>query len=717
MRRIFFTFLLVIFQLGCSLDLSLKNSQGSGDNNSETPDTITAPLWKKPSLQLNGTPFARLSLPDGRTLVGGSFNSAQIGDGACHLYSFSSSEQYFPCLDVFEPFRTMEQSPDGGFYFSYNRYYPDSERLVGKLNPDGTVGSWNPLFEKTFPFDLHVNSMRVHNGVLYVGGNFEKVNGQTRSGLAAFDIATGDLLDWNPGLLSDGNNDIEAKQIEIYNDKLYVLGYHNGGGQNALPRQGIVVLNLNDNNADPTFDFAFSSTMYSVGKMRFYKDLIFIALYDFNSVEEFFIASAATGARHAWSPSTMTNDGGWIFNFELQGDQLWFVGDFTTFNGLNRKYIARLDISNISENSPPTLNNWTTAVNFDSEVYDITVGTNTVIVTGDFHYADDQNADGIAALKKSDGTLLGLDLGHPIQDASDANTISHLGNDQFLFWGHLKNEYWSRDNLIMFEADGSVSEWNASVDRTVTDLTTDGTKIYIAGFFRTVNGSSQEYLAALNPLDGTSLSWSAGADGPVTALKYKDGELIVGGGFSNIGATPVSRRSLAKLNALTGEALSWNPSLIAANYPWVNSLEILNDKVVVGGSSLATAAHTTRENLIAVDTNTGALQNWFPKPNDQVRDIVIQDNDIYISGGFSQVGPSATPKAMIAKLNLSSEEPQNWTPPFINEQYIFVSTLWIENSKLLAFKAGEMKIFHLDLTSGAETNGTYPFTPTMPLEL
>src|SRR5690606_39335273 len=63
-----------------------------------------------------------------------------------------------------------------------------------------TLLDWNPGANNT------VYTLAVHNNVLYAGGDFTQVGGQTRFSLAAFTVANGatpgdtaTLLDWNPG--------------------------------------------------------------------------------------------------------------------------------------------------------------------------------------------------------------------------------------------------------------------------------------------------------------------------------------------------------------------------------------------------------------------------------------------------------------------------------------------------------------------------------------
>src|SRR5690606_39793354 len=82
-----------------------------------------------------------------------------------------------------------------------------------------TLLNWNPCASST------VRTLAVHNNVLYAGGGFNQVGRQTRNHLAAFTVADGvtseetaTLLDWNPG----ANNWVET--LAVHDNVLYAGG-------------------------------------------------------------------------------------------------------------------------------------------------------------------------------------------------------------------------------------------------------------------------------------------------------------------------------------------------------------------------------------------------------------------------------------------------------------------------------------------------------------
>src|SRR5690606_17451639 len=94
-----------------------------------------------------------------------------------------------------------------------------------------TLLDWNP------GTDYAVNTLAVHNNVLYAGGFFTQAGGQTRGRLAAFTVANGatpgnpaTLLNWNPG----ANSSVET--LAVHNNAIYAGGdFAQAGGQARQP--------------------------------------------------------------------------------------------------------------------------------------------------------------------------------------------------------------------------------------------------------------------------------------------------------------------------------------------------------------------------------------------------------------------------------------------------------------------------------------------------
>lgn len=82
--------------------------------------------------------------------------------------------------------------------------------------------SWNP---RVSGGRAHVYSLAVQGSSVFVGGNFSSVNGQPRQNLAELNATSGSLTSFAPAI-NDGNLDITVivRALEISNSKLYVGG-------------------------------------------------------------------------------------------------------------------------------------------------------------------------------------------------------------------------------------------------------------------------------------------------------------------------------------------------------------------------------------------------------------------------------------------------------------------------------------------------------------
>jgi large repetitive protein len=109
----------------------------------------------------------------------------------------------------------------------------------------------------------------------------------------------------------------------------------------------------------------------------------------------------------------------------------------------------------------------------------------------------------------------------------------------------------------------------------------DGSRVYIAGEFTTVNGVTKNKVAAFNTATGALItSFTVNIATRVKAVVATNSTVYVGGQFT--AANGQLRNRLAAFNAANGALLGWNPN---ADYN-VNALVLTPDKskVIVGGA-------------------------------------------------------------------------------------------------------------------------------------
>lgn len=184
----------------------------------------------------------------------------------------------------------------------------------------------------------------------------------------------------------------------------------------------------------------------------------------------------------------------------------------------------------------------------------------------------------------------------------------------------------------------------------VTAIHSNGARIVISGFFSNYSSNARSGFAVLYPngaLDTTFVnpSWSFSIRSQYVLPNNK---ILVGGNFSSANGAPINR--ISRLNANGSIDTSFNPGL-GASGP-VECISVQADgKILIGGSF--TSVNGQSHPRIARLNANGSLDNTFNAGlgfNSTVRGIAIQTNGkIIVTGGFSQFnGQSAS---FIVRLN------------------------------------------------------------------
>jgi hypothetical protein len=214
----------------------------------------------------------------------------------------------------------------------------------------------------------------------------------------------------------------------------------------------------------------------------------------------------------------------------------------------------------------------------------------------------------------------------------------------------------SRQRLAHLNAAGQVTSWNAIASSTVTHLSLDGNVLYVGGNFEQLNLSARDGLGALNATTGALLAWSpviSGGSATLTSLLAHSGRVYLAGFFTSVNGEP--RDKLAAVEGTSGAVLPWAPAIAG----WAGCLEALGDTVLVGGF-FSQIGGAPRQNLAALDGITGVPTDWAPAVNGSTNDMLIDNGTAYLAGAFTQVG--GQPRASFAQVDLVTGAPTNWAP-------------------------------------------------------
>jgi hypothetical protein len=119
---------------------------------------------------------------------------------------------------------------------------------------------------------------------------------------------------------------------------------------------------------------------------------------------------------------------------------------------------------------------------------------------------------------------------------------------------------------------------------------------------------------------------------------------------------------LAALDAATGLATDWNPSLVQGDvyYPYVYAVATLGNQVFAGGD-FGSAGGRPRYGFVALDAHSAAATEWDPGADGYAWSLLPEGDTLYVGGRFTQLG--GIPRASLAAVQLSRSLSSGAAPP------------------------------------------------------
>ncbi len=360
---------------------------------------------------------------------------------------------------------------------------------------------------------------------------------------------------------------------------------------------------------------------------------------------------ALTAAYTAQAQSALdgfdSNANGTIYVVVVQPDgRILIGGDFTTLspNGgapVTRNRIARLNPDGTLDTAfNPNASNAVFAIVLQAD--------GKILVGGIFNGPNSiggQTRNRIARLNV-DGTA---DLSFDPNANAPVRSFAVLANGKVLAGGNFTTiGGQARNRIARLDATtGLADSWNPNADSSIHSIAvqSDG-MLLVGGFFTTIGGQPRVNIARLDPTTGMADSWNPNPafdpDNSVLSIAVQaDGKILAGGSFLNIGGQP--RNCVARLDATTGLADSWNPNTACdVNFgSYVNSIALQADGKVLAGGGFSSIGGQTRNRIARLDTVTGLADSFDPNVNGAVNVIAVQaDGKILAGGSFSALSPN-----------------------------------------------------------------------------
>jgi uncharacterized delta-60 repeat protein len=541
---------------------------------------------------------------DGKVLIGGAFTTYKGTERnyIARLNSDGSLDRTFDTgTGTNATVKSVAVQTDGkvligGYFTSYNGTV---RNRIARLNSDGSLDTtFNPLGVGHTVFAVAVQT----DGKVLLGGSFTICNSIVRNRIARLNSDGSLDTTFNPGM---GASDT-VFAVAVQADGKVLLG-----GEFFF-YEGILCNHIARLNSDGTLDADFTNTgtddrVNTVAVQADGKVLIGGYFTSYNGSWCNFLArfNSDRSLDTTFNPSTGTNTS--VFAVAVQKDgKVLLVGDFTSYNGMGRKRIVRLNSDGSLDHSfdpgigaSDAVN--TVAIQTDgkvliggrSDIYNNTIRSRIVRLNTagslDATFNPGRiNASVSAVAVQADGKVLLGGLFTIIEGGSSFNSITASGRIARL------NSDGSGD--MSFNPGTGANNWVGSVV-----VQTDG-KVLIGGAFTSYNSTTRNRIARLNS-DGsldTSFNPGTGANDTVSAVAVQtDGKVLIGGAFTSYNST--GRNRIVRLNS--DGSLDTSFAIGTGPNAWVNDVAVLKDGKVLTGGAFTSYNGSSAAYLLRVEGN------------------------------------------------------------------------------------------------------------------
>ncbi|MFN2469325.1 MAG: delta-60 repeat domain-containing protein, partial [Gaiellaceae bacterium] len=393
---------------------------------------------------------------------------------------------------------------------------------------DGSLGAGpaSAAGRATLPDTTYVTNGNVQAVVragdtIYIGGRFDRVGPRTGPGveltLGGSRVPGPEISGAGPSAGIGAGGGLNAVAADG-SGGWYVGGLftHVGG----VPRTNLAHI-LADGSVDPNFDPALNDAVQTVVVSG---STVYIAGL-FTSVagqprNRIAAVNGADGSVTAFNPSA--NAAVQALAVSSDGSIVYAGGRFTVIGGLPRLSLAALNAADGS--ATPTFNPAVTGTLGSGVVDALARSGSTLYVGGSFNSVGGQPRNNIAAVT----------LGVPL------------------------------DGVVVPGFDPSPSRSGCAACGSVAALVASGSTVYAGGLFDRIGGQARNYLAALDPADGTATAFDPSPTGNIRALALSGSTLYVAGGFNSRDGSPTiggqARNYAAALDVADGTATAFDPN-------------------------------------------------------------------------------------------------------------------------------------------------------------
>jgi hypothetical protein len=531
---------------------------------------------------------------EGDTLyVGGSFRYVGPGTGPLAVFAIDGADPAAIAQDWHGSVDRLLTMPDGGWVVAGVLYGPDANfRRLARIDPQGRLDSdWHVDVIGT------VEALATDGSRVFLGGTFFELNGATRTGLAAVDVATGAVLGWNPVLADAALPRVEA--LAVHQSSLFVGGTFTS--VNGTSRVSFAALDT----ATAALQPLQQSTLATVHDLALAGDTLYLAgrLPSFSNGG--IALSVSTGQPLAWSMPASVGEARIVAT-----PSRVFAADFATLRALDPVTGASI--------GPPLIS--------DASISALAAADGIVAV------AVTEFSDGFSPRVRTFDSATGHPRGWSLRLDQSAAALA-VRNGLLSIGGSFQSAGGvTRRNLFALNLHtGRPTAFAPDIDGEVNALTTVGQVVVAGGSFREINGNEHRALVALAADSAAALSWAPIRDGVVRTLALHAGTIFVGGEFEVVDG--VSRPNLAAIQLAAGTVSTWLPVPDGT----VRALAAAGDSLLAVGDFSTTAAGG-RGFGASFSATTGTLGPFDPRADGTIGGVAAAGGAVALVGSFSSLG-------------------------------------------------------------------------------
>ena len=469
------------------------------------------------------------------------------------------------------------------------------------------------------------------DGKFLIGGDFTTYNSSTAKSLARIN-ADGSLD--SSFLIGSGANDYVSAIVTQPDGKILVCGSFTTF--NGVTKNRIVRLNPNGT-TDTTFVIGTGAdgvvecvVMQDDGKI-----IIGGQFTKFNGVVRKYIARLNVNGSLDTTFDSGAGFNSHVYSIAIQGDgKIIAGGNFTSYNSVSQNYIVRL-------NSDASVDNTFVSSGFNNIAYIIQLSNDgKILVGGKFTKYNNVTKNGIVKLSE-DGSLddtftIGFGANNVIRNILVLEDGKYLLGGDFTAYAETLRNYIARIN-----ANGTIDPsfnpgkgFGSSV--TSFQQQSDG-KLLIGGSYTVFNNNVRHYLARLEADGAIDYNFNPGnaADGQIRSVALQANQkMVIVGNFNSF--NDVLNNRIARIDQ-DGNVDTTLQTGTGADQVIRTVASQSDNKIIIGGNF--TTFNTAQKSYLARLNSSGSLDNDFNigyGPTDVVRDILIQpDGKILICGDFT----------------------------------------------------------------------------------